>query len=78
MLDLGAILSWLNYRKAAKNQKIAEAAMLKLNSMTVTIHGRLLLSQICLDENNGLPIEVKRMYWTLLQTAPIKEYAQRN
>lgn len=78
MLDLGAILSWLRYRKIAKNRKITEAALLQLNSLTVTIHGRLMLSKVCLDEENGLPPEIRRMYWVLLQAAPIREWAAKN
>jgi hypothetical protein len=78
MGDLGAILAWLRYRKVVKNRKITEDALLRLNALTVTIHGRLMLSKVCLDEDNGIPIEIKRMYWVLLQQAPIQEYAQRN
>lgn len=76
--DLGAILSWLKYRKIVKNRKIIESAMIQLNALTVTIHGRLMLSKVCLDEDNELPIEIRRMYWVLLKGAPIQEYAQRN
>lgn len=78
VLDLGAILSWLKYRKLTKNRKTIETALLQLNSLTVTVHGRVMLSKVCLDEDNELPIEIRRMYWTLLQAAPIKEYANRN
>lgn len=78
MYDLGSILSWLKYRKVVKNRKIAEEALLTLNALTVTIHGRQMLSKVCMDEDNGLPIEIRRMYWVLLQSAPIEEYAQRN
>lgn len=78
MFDLGDILKWLKYRKIVKNRKITEEAMMTLNALTVTIHGRLMLSEVCRDEENGLPIEIRRMYWVLLKEAPIQEYAQRN
>lgn len=78
MPDLGDILAWLRYRKIARNRKTAERVLLELNSLTVTIHGRQMLSAVCKDEENGLPDEIKRMYWILLQQAPIQQYAQMN
>lgn len=85
MIDLGAILVWLRYKKLAKeykiieaNRKIAESSMLELNALTVTIHGRLMLSKVCKDYENDLPSEIRRMYWILLQEAPIREYAEQN
>lgn len=78
MIDLSAILSWLRYRKILRNRKIVESSLIELNSLTVTIHGRLMLSKVCLDEDNDLPYEIRRMYWTLLQNAPIQDYAEMN
>lgn len=75
MIDLGAILVWLRYRKIIKNRKIAESVLLELNALTVTIHGRLMLSKVCLDEENDLPPEIRRMYWILLQEAPIEQHS---
>lgn len=78
MLDLGVILSWLKYRKLTKKRQTIETALVQLNALTVTIHGRLMLSKVCADLDNGLPVEIRRMYWVLLQSAPIEEYSHRN
>ncbi len=78
MINLGTVIEWLRYRKTVRNRKITQESLLQLNSLTVTLHGRLMLSQMCLDENSDLPYEIKRMYWALLQSAPIQEYAQWN
>ncbi len=78
MWDLGAILKWLRYRKIVKNRKITEAALLQLNSLSVTFHGRLMLNEVCRDPYNGLPPEIRRLYWIVLQSAPIYEFAQWN
>lgn len=77
-MDLGAILNWLKYRKNAKNKEIAETVLMNLHSMTVTVHGRQLLSQICADEDNDLLPEIRRMYWILLEEAPIALWASWN
>jgi len=77
-MNLNDMLKWLKNRKIVRNRKIVEAALLNLNSLTVTIHGRLALSEICLDENDDTPYDVKRMYWLLLQEAPIREFAELN
>jgi hypothetical protein len=37
-----------------------------------------MLTEVCHDEENGLPVEIRRMYWILMQEAPIKEWAQWN
>lgn len=52
--------------------------MLQLNSLTVTIHGRLMLSKVIHDSDNGLPDEIRRMYAVLLHEAPVREWAIRN
>lgn len=78
MTNLSDMIGWLEQRKNVRNRKITEAALLKINSLTVTIHGRLQLSEICLDEENDLPYEIRRMYWVLLREAPIEEYAILN
>lgn len=77
-IDLGAILVWLKNRRAKKKLQTIQTAMLQLNALTVTIHGRQLLSTVCKDEGNGLPNEIRRMYWVLLKEAPIKEWSQWN
>lgn len=77
-IDLGATLRWLKYRKIQKNRKVTEKALLQLNALTVTIHGRQMLTAVCKDEGNGLPNEIRRMYWILLTEAPIKEWSQWN
>lgn len=78
MYNFSDILEWLKIRKLVKNRKITEAVLLTLNSLTVTVHGRQALSQVCLDPENGLPPEIRRMYWVLLQEAPLEEYASYN
>lgn len=78
MIDFSYFLTWLRYRKVKKARKIAQKIMLDLNSMTVTIHGRLMLSKVCQDPDNGLPYEIRRIYWILLKEAPIKQWAQWN
>lgn len=78
MYDFGYILNWLHYRKVRKNRLLAQKAFLDLNSLTVTIHGRLMLAKVCQDPDNGLPDEIRHMYWVLLKDAPIREYAQWN
>lgn len=78
MIDFGLFLNWLRYRKIKKNRIIVEKSMLDLNNLTVTIHGRLMLSKVYQDPDNGLPNEIRRMYWVLLKEAPIKQWAQWN
>ena len=78
MIDFGDFLRWLNYRKLKKNRKVIEKSMVDLNSLTVTIHGRLMLTKVCQDPDNGLPREIRRMYWILLQEAPIQEWSMWN
>lgn len=78
MTDLGDILEWLRYRKVKKNRKITEDALMHLNNLTVTYHGRIMLAAVCMDPDNELPTEIRRMYWVLLQSAPVKEFAQWN
>lgn len=78
MIDFGDFLRWLNYRKLKKTRKIIEKSMMDLNALTVTIHGRLMLTKVCKDPDNGLPNEIRRMYWILLQEAPINEWSMWN
>jgi hypothetical protein len=78
MIDFSYLLNWLRYRKTKKNRIIVEKSMLNLSYMTVTIHGRLMLSKVYQDPDNGLPNEIRRMYWILLKEAPIREWAQWN
>lgn len=78
MIDFSYLLSWLRYRKLTKSRQRCEKMMLDINSLTVTIHGRLMLSKVYQDPDNGLPSEIRRMYWILLKEAPIREWAQWN
>lgn len=70
--------NWFKYRKVLKNRRIIQKSLVDLNAMTVTIHGRIMLSQVVKDPDNGLPNEIRRMYLVLLHEAPIKEWAMRN
>lgn len=78
MVDFDNFLSWLNYQKILKKRKRSEKMLLELNALTVTIHGRYMLTKICQDPDNGLPNEIKRMYWLLLLEAPVQHWAQWN
>lgn len=78
MINVAGIIVWFQYRKLKKNRKLVQQTLLDLSYLTVTIHGRLMLEQVCLDPDNSLPYEIKRMYWVLLKDAPIKEWAQWN
>lgn len=78
MIDFGDFLNWLKHRKVKKNRKLCQKMLMDLNSMTVTIHGRLMLTKVCQDPDNGLPDSIRRMYWILMTEAPIQEYAVLN
>lgn len=75
MFDFGPFLDWLKYRKVRKNRKIIQQSLVDLNALTVTVHGRIMLQKVCQDPDNGLPNEIRRMYWVLLKEAPLKEWA---
>lgn len=77
-IDPGAILRWFRYRKVAKNRKTAEAVLLELSALTVTIHGRRMLTQVYSDEESGIPDEIRHIYWALLTMAPVEVYARWN
>lgn len=78
MIDFSYFQNWLRYRKIKKNRILFQRALLDLNALTVTIHGRLMLSQVIHDPDNELPDEIRRLYWVLLKEAPIQEWAQLN
>lgn len=65
-------------RKIQKRRDIVYEGLHDLNSLTVTIHGRLMLSKVCQDPDNRLDPEIKRMFLVLLQTAPVEQYAMWN
>ncbi len=77
-VDPSKLVRWLKYRKVQKNRLISQNSLMELNSLTVTIHGRLMLTQVIHDPDNGLPDEIRRMYYVLLTEAPIKEWAMWN
>lgn len=78
MIDFDYLLNWLKYRRIKKNRKLAQKTLMDLNSLSVTMHGRLMLAKVCNDPDNGLPDEIRRMYWVLLREAPIREYSEWN
>lgn len=78
MIDVGLILDWLKRRRLRKKQEVALQTLIELNALTVTIHGRIALNSVIQDDDNGLPIEVRRMYYILLANAPVKDYAVLN
>jgi hypothetical protein len=71
------IKAW-RYRKLLKNRRIIQQSLIDLNALTVTVHGRTMLTQVIHDPDNGLPDEIRYMYQTLLKQAPVKVWASRN
>lgn len=78
MFTINDIFSWMERRKIRKEQKIYEDNLLFLNLLTVTYHGRMQLMSLITDYDNGIRPEIRRMYWVLLQDAPVREYAETN
>lgn len=78
MIDFSYFLNWFKHKKLNKSRIKAQKMLLTLNALTVTIHGRLMLTKVCNDPDNGLPDEIRRMYWILLKDAPIRQYSQWN
>jgi len=78
MLDLGDILAWLRARKMKKSVKIAEGVLKDLHALTVTMHGRILLAEVCEDEDNDLAPELRHIFWVLLSNAPLELCASLN
>lgn len=78
MVELRDILRWLKQRKIRQRRKIAEEALMELHEMSVTIHGRLMLKNACLNPNNGLREEIRVIYWNLLENAPVDQMARWN
>lgn len=77
MTDFYYILSWLKYRRRKKQEKIDFDCHRRLFEKTVTIHGRLELSALVRDEE-GLPSEIRRMYYCILKDAPVAEWSVWN
>lgn len=77
MLDLGNILSWLKFRNDRKRRREDLAAHRRLFEKTITVHGRLELGILVRDEE-GLPAEIRRMYYGILTDAPLKEWSVWN
>ena len=74
----GKVTKWWKYRTVKKNRTIAQNSLLELNSLTVTMHGRVMLRKVIQDPDNGLPSEIRRMYYVLLVEAPVQEWAMWN
>lgn len=74
MNDLGAVLDWLKYRRRRKEERLAAKAHEELFYKTVTIHGRQELAEMMRNEEE-IPSYVRRMYWVLLDSAPIREWS---
>lgn len=77
-MDLGMILDWLRRRRTLKRRRIAGRILKEIHTLTVTIHGRSMLTQVIDDLENGLDPEIRRMYWILLENAPIEQWANWN
>lgn len=68
----------LTQRRINKRRKIVGEALLELNALTVTLHGRLALMKVINDPDNGLDFVLRRMYSVVLLNAPLREWAQWN
>lgn len=77
-MNLRQIVDWLEERKVQKRRRIVYQGLKDLHDMTVTIHGRVMLTKVCNDSESDLDPEIRRMYWVLLQAAPIEEWSNRN
>lgn len=77
MIDLEEIISWLRYRRLKKQREADAKAHKRLFEKTVTVHGRIELGHLVKDEE-GLPPEIRRMYYGLLIDAPLKEWSVWN
>lgn len=73
MIELSVIQDWLKARKLRKKKRQEWKIHKELFAKTVTIHGRLELSNIVQDES--YPAEMRRMYYTILKDAPIQEWS---
>lgn len=74
---LTTIKNKLKERKTLKQKKVMIGVLKDLHSLSVTIHGRMALVDIINDENDIDP-EIKRLFYVLVQTAPIEEWSHRN
>lgn len=68
----------LRYRKLMKHRKKVIGVLKELHSLSVTIHGRMSLADLANDEDSELDPEIRRLFYVLVQTAPIEEWANRN
>ncbi len=78
MIDYGAFLNWLKYRKLKKRRKIIESGLMDLHVLSVTYHGRIMLKRVLDDADNGLPEEIRIIYWNQLINAPVDQMAMWN
>lgn len=76
------IVSHIKYlfqkRKALKRKRVIVDVLKELHSLSVTIHGRMALADIFNDDESDLAPEIQRLFYVLVQTAPIEEWANRN
>lgn len=68
----------IRYRKLMKHRKKVIGVLRELHSLSVTIHGRMALADLANDDDSGLDLEIRRLFYMLVQTAPIGEWANRN
>ena len=68
----------LRYRKLMKHRKKVVGVLKELHSLSVTIHGRMAMADLANDDDSDLEPEVRRLFYVLVQTAPIEEWSNRN
>lgn len=80
MLDFltDSLLAWKKRRREAKHQKLVYDMIRELHSLTVTVHGRMLLGNVIKDMDNGLEPEIRRMFYVLVHNAPLDEWSVWN
>lgn len=68
----------LRYRRLMKHRKKVIGVLKELHSLSVTIHGRMSLAELANDDDSDLEPEIRRLFFVLVQTAPVQEWSNRN
>ena len=72
------MLRWLRKRRSQKQKELVQQVIRELHTLTVTVHGRLILKDLYTDRENGIDPEIKRMYYVLVMNAPLEEWSEWN
>ena len=68
----------LRYRRLMKHREKVVSVLKELHSLSVTIHGRMSLAELANDDDSDLDPEIRRLFYVLVQTAPVQEWSNRN